>query len=402
MKPIVIIGAGIAGLQAANVLYEANIPFILIEKQAQVGGRVQSEHFQGFILDHGFQVLQTSYPEVQRSLRLKDLDLSYFDAGAYLWLDHTWTSFYSPWQHTFALFQAFEKGIIHFSDLFKLAKLWLRIQWDATPETNLQLSSWEYIKSLNFSNNFRESFLKPFFQGIFLDNQLSQPASLFLFYLKQFLEGKAAIPKAGMGAISQQLLDVLPPSCVRLGVEVKSLENGKVELSNGEVLDYHKVILAANPTAAATLLDIPLAKGAILQSKTFYFSADKFENEGKLLHLIPQNEESEILHFTCLSKINPHCAPQGKVLMSVTTLKVDISEGEVLREMEKYLCQGKLNWKFLKAFSIPESLPKQGFWKHIKQKAHKKGIILTGDYTQYPSLQAAFASGRLAAESAIS
>ncbi|MHA8101681.1 protoporphyrinogen/coproporphyrinogen oxidase [Aquirufa nivalisilvae] len=402
MKPIVIIGAGIAGLQAANVLHEAGIPFVLLEKQAHVGGRVQSEHFQGFTLDHGFQVLQTSYPEVQQSLRLPDLDLSYFDSGAYLWKENAWQSFFSPWHDSFSLLRALGDGIINIGDLFKLAKLWLKIQVDAKPLSKCQLSAMEYIDSLHFSESFRDGFLKPFFYGIFLDDTLSQPASLFVFYLKQFLEGRAALPKSGMGAISDQLLHALPPIAVRLNIEVESIHEGKVILKNGEILECSKIILAANPTAAAELLDIPLAKGAILQSKTFYFSADDFPNEGKLLHLVPKSEESNILHFVCLSKVNPSYAPEGKELISVTTLKTDISEKEVLVELGHYLGKEKLNWKFLKSYSIPESLSKQGFWKFVKQKANKKGVILTGDYTQYPSLQAAFASGRLAAESAIS
>lgn len=402
MKPIVIIGAGIAGLQAANVLHEGGIPFVLLEKQAHVGGRVQSEHFQGFTLDHGFQVLQTSYSEVQQSLRLADLDLSYFDSGAYLWKDKSWLSFFSPWQQTFSLFRALGDGIISLGDLVKLAQLWLKIQLDAKPMSNNPLTTQEYIDSLRFSPTFQDGFLKPFFYGIFLDESLTQPASLFVFYLKQFLEGRAALPKGGMGAISNQLLQSLPASSVRLNTEVESIEEGKVVLKNGETLECAKVILAANPTAASHLLDIPVDKGAILQSKTCYFSADEFPNEGKLLHLIPKAEESNILHFACLSKVNPSYAPAGKELISVTTLKTELSEEEIRKEMARFLGQEKLNWKFLKAYSIPESLPKQGFWNLIKQKALEKGIVLSGDYTQYPSLQAAFASGRLAAESAIS
>ncbi|MDF0694238.1 NAD(P)/FAD-dependent oxidoreductase [Aquirufa ecclesiirivi] len=402
MKPIVIIGAGIAGLQAANVLHEAGIPFVVLEKQAHVGGRVQSEHFQGFTLDHGFQVLQTSYPEVQQSLRLPDLDLSYFDSGAYIWKENTWLPFFSPWHQTFSLFRALGEGILSVLDLVKLAKLWLKIQLDAKPLSRSTQSTMEYIHSLNFSPTFQDGFLKPFFYGIFLDDSLSQPASLFVFYLKQFLEGRAALPHGGMGAISNQLLQSLPSDAVRMSIEVESIQEGMVVLKSGETIACSKIILAANPSAAAELLDIPLAKGAILQSKTFYFSADSFPNDGKLLHLLPKSEESNILHFACLSQVNPSYAPAGKELISVTTLKTDITENEVLKELGQYLGQEKLNWKFLKAYSIPESLSKQGFWKFIKQKAHKKGIILTGDYTQYPSLQAAFASGRLAASTAIS
>lgn len=57
MKPILIIGGGIAGLQAATILHQNGRDFILFEKQAKVGGRVSSIEKDGFILDRGFQVL---------------------------------------------------------------------------------------------------------------------------------------------------------------------------------------------------------------------------------------------------------------------------------------------------------------------------------------------------------
>ena len=82
MKPILIVGGGIAGLQAANILHQNNADFILFEKQGSLGGRVSSTKKDGFILDRGFQVLQTSYPEVQRSLDLTALNLHFFESGA--------------------------------------------------------------------------------------------------------------------------------------------------------------------------------------------------------------------------------------------------------------------------------------------------------------------------------
>ena len=68
MKPIVIVGAGISGLQAARLLEIQGATYLLLEKSNKIGGRVQSETVDGYVLDHGFQVLQTAYPEVQRSL----------------------------------------------------------------------------------------------------------------------------------------------------------------------------------------------------------------------------------------------------------------------------------------------------------------------------------------------
>jgi monoamine oxidase len=40
----VIVGAGVAGLAAAKILYANNIRFLLVEAQDYVGGRVRSVH----------------------------------------------------------------------------------------------------------------------------------------------------------------------------------------------------------------------------------------------------------------------------------------------------------------------------------------------------------------------
>jgi DNA anti-recombination protein RmuC len=42
-----------------------------------------------------------------------------------------------------------------------------------------------------------------------------------------------------------------------------------------------------------------------------------------------------------------------------------------------------------------------GCFKEVCQKAEEKNIILAGDYTLFPSLQAALSSGRKAAEKII-
>lgn len=67
-KEAIIIGAGIAGLNAAAILSKAGIPVTVLEAQDTVGGRVQTDIVDGFLLDHGFQIFLTSYPEAKASL----------------------------------------------------------------------------------------------------------------------------------------------------------------------------------------------------------------------------------------------------------------------------------------------------------------------------------------------
>ena len=71
-----IIGAGISGLIAAKVLEEHGYHPTILEATKTIGGRVKSDIVEGYTLDHGFQVLLTSYPAAKKSSahsRLLDL-----------------------------------------------------------------------------------------------------------------------------------------------------------------------------------------------------------------------------------------------------------------------------------------------------------------------------------------
>ena len=63
-----IIGAGISGLIAAQVLENYGYAPIVIEASDRVGGRVKTDSVNGYQLDHGFQVLLSAYPAAQKYL----------------------------------------------------------------------------------------------------------------------------------------------------------------------------------------------------------------------------------------------------------------------------------------------------------------------------------------------
>ena len=381
MKPILVVGGGIAGLQAANILHQSGRDFILFEKGSALGGRVSSIRKDGFILDRGFQVLQTSYTEVQRSLDLSALQLSYFDSGAMV-KDQV---FYNPLRRPFDLFSS---DILRLKDIFSLIKIWLKLQGNVPALDGKKHSTQELIESYSFSDRFKNEFLIPFFQGVFLQESLAQPASLFFYYLRQFLYGNAAIPKNGMQAIPDQLASNLPVESIRLHQEITMLDSKSVTLISGEKIEGEAVILAVDLPVAAKLLglDVP----ATLASKTFYFYSNKSAPQPPLLRLI---SEENLLHFTCLTDVNPGLAPEEKALYSATSLR-NSSKEEVKLALERHLSGVKLH--FLEEFDLPHSLQVVDAYDSIKKAAN--GIVLAGDYLQFPSLQGALSSGREAAE----
>jgi len=68
----IVIGAGLSGLTATRTLERAGKSVLLIESSDEVGGRVRSDHIDGYIFDRGFQVINPKYRQVEKSGVIKD------------------------------------------------------------------------------------------------------------------------------------------------------------------------------------------------------------------------------------------------------------------------------------------------------------------------------------------
>ncbi|MGH9463841.1 MAG: protoporphyrinogen oxidase [Vicinamibacteria bacterium] len=72
---VVVVGGGIAGLAAAHTLAKRSIPFLLLEKNARLGGTIWTERANGFLLDAGPDAFLAQKPEAVtlcRELGLSD------------------------------------------------------------------------------------------------------------------------------------------------------------------------------------------------------------------------------------------------------------------------------------------------------------------------------------------
>ena len=81
---VAVVGAGVSGLVATRTLQRRGITADCYEARATIGGRVATDDVDGFQLDHGYQILIDSYPEVRRQLDLPALELRPFAPGALL------------------------------------------------------------------------------------------------------------------------------------------------------------------------------------------------------------------------------------------------------------------------------------------------------------------------------
>ena len=116
-------GAGVSGLVAAKVLESHGCRSVVIERTDRVGGRVKTDFLDGFQLDHGFQVLLTSYPEAQKYLDYKALELQKILPGASVFLNKKQKIIGDPLKAISFLFPTLFSGIGCFSDKLRILQL---------------------------------------------------------------------------------------------------------------------------------------------------------------------------------------------------------------------------------------------------------------------------------------
>src|SRR3954469_5644987 len=78
---VLVVGAGLAGLSAATRLAASGCDVHVLEEGGHAGGRLATERIDGFVVDRGFQVLNTGYPRAA-DLDLVALQLGWFWPGA--------------------------------------------------------------------------------------------------------------------------------------------------------------------------------------------------------------------------------------------------------------------------------------------------------------------------------
>jgi phytoene dehydrogenase-like protein len=227
---IVIIGGGVSGLSAAITAAEAieknqqkkNI--ILLEANEKLGGRVTSEKTDdGFVLDVGFAVFIEEYPEVKKILDYDALELKQFLPGAKVKLKgrKELARVADPLRNPLDIVDSVLSPIGSLLDKVKVLPLVLNVRLSSIEaifneeETDTETA---LIERWGFSDNFTNTFLKPFLEGIFLSPLSQQSSRMFSFVFKMFSDGSAALPKGGMIAVTNQLVE----KAESLGVQIIS------------------------------------------------------------------------------------------------------------------------------------------------------------------------------------
>jgi phytoene dehydrogenase-like protein len=410
MKPngaggqVVIIGAGVAGLCCALRLQEKNIPCVVLEASDAPGGRVRTDRMDGFLLDRGFQVLLTSYPEARRLLDFRALRLRTFAPGALVRIQGKLHRVSDPFRQPWTLPSTLLAPIGNLADKLAVARLRSQVRTGPLEAiwTRPETSSLEALRDFGFSPRIIDSFFRPFCGGIFLETELATSSRLLEFVFRMLSEGWAALPAAGMGAIPAQLAARLAPGTIRAGARVELIGEGKVVLRTGERVPAAAVVIATEAPEAARLLP-ELHPPGFHQTACLYYAAPKAPISKALLVL--NGEGSGPVDNLCVpSAISPAYAPAGQALISATVVgAADAEERALEHEVRRHLTSWfgieVADWRHLRTYRIPLALPAR---KSLEPAAlpvrRTPGLYVCGDHRETPSLQGAMASGRRAAE----
>ncbi len=400
----VIIGGGISGLTCAKYLNEKGYSFLLLEGSDALGGRVRTDKVDGFLLDRGFQVFLTNYPEAKKILNYNNLDLKYFESGSLVKAEKGFMKMENPFRNKLAYITMAFSSVGSLSDKLKIRKFVNQLAEIPDEEFfDMQaVDTLTFLKNYGWSDRMITNFFKPFFGGVFLENDLVTSSNFFQFTFKQFFRGDATIPADGIQAIPEQIAEMIPNNRIRKNARVKGFEGNQIFLEGGEVITADKIVVATDPKTSGILLGDTQKRTYNITTCT-YFSAETSPLKGQKFIALNPNRKG-VVHNVCVpSDISVRYGNAGKSLISVSTHGIEKLDernltNRIKRELFDWFGASVNVWKHLKTYHIPEALVQYRAESEKQTSKLSENLYRCGDYLAYPSINAAMQTGREVAE----
>jgi phytoene dehydrogenase-like protein len=393
---VVVVGAGLAGLSCARALQARGLPVQVLEAADAVGGRVRTDHVDGFLLDRGFQVLSTAYPEVQRQLDLSALELCRFDRAMLLHLHGRNWRLADPRHDPRALLAAVRAPVGGLRDLVPLSAYaaacgyastaWLKAKSDQT--TRAHWHRW------GLSDEVIDRVLAPFFGGLLLEREMTTSSRFTDMMLRSFVTGWSAVPAAGMQALPEGLAR---EQDIRLQCPVGDVGPDGVTTDDGRV-EARAVVVATDAAAAARLLPglpEPSWKGVT----TWYHAAPESPLGSPTLLVDP--ERSPVDNTVVVTEAAPSYSPDSRALVATSWVREPgqpPSEPEVRRRLAELYATSTARWEHVATCHVTRALPGMPAPHPFRRSIRWGGVYVCGDHRDTSSIQGALVSGRRAAD----
>lgn len=407
--PVIIVGAGLSGLCCARRLHQSGIPVQVLDASDDIGGRIRTDQVDGFLLDRGFQVLLTAYPEAQHVLDYAALDLQAFYPGALVHYAGRFHWVADPWQYPLDAVGSLFSPIGTLSDKLHVGRLRSQLRKKtlgaifAEPET----TTLEALQKAGFSDAIIERFFRPFLSGVFLEPDLQTSSRMFEFVFQMFALGGTALPAGGMAKIPQQLAAGLPAGSIRTHTQVTAAEANSVYLSSGQQLAAQAVVVATEEPEAWRLAGHESKRNSC-HVTCLYFAADKPPLPEPIL-VLNADGEGPVNNLCVPSNIAPSYAPSGAALISASVLESTNQtdpelENDVRTQLATWFGPETKDWQHLRTYHLQHALPGQAppaLSPPERPVRLASGVYMCGDHLDTASIQGAMVSGRRAAEAVI-
>lgn len=389
---VVVVGAGLSGLRAAQLLAAAGRDVVVLEAADGIGGRVRTDRVDGFVLDRGFQLHNPAYPEGR--LAWPDLPLRQFDPGVAVVHDGMTYPLADPRRDPRALAVTVRSvralGAVRGLGAFAayVARLGTPRHPRPTPRDRLDQPFAVALGDAGVDAAAFEGVVRPFLSGVLADPGLASPRAIVDDILRTFLAGTPGVPDSGMDELPRRLATGLD---VRTDTTVRSVAPGRVLATDTEWQAADVIVTAADP--AALLPGVPATTWRSLT--TWYFAAHSLPQRHPLLLVSP---DARLANVAVISDVAPRYAPPGRRLVAASAVGHHDSapaEQWARADAARMLAVAPGDLEPIAHYPIRHALPAVSA---RRSPTVHSGLVIAGDHRQAPSINGALRSGRHAAE----
>ena len=376
----IVVGAGLAGLNAAIALQDAGLEVVVLEASDRPGGRVTSDLIDGYICDRGFQLINSKYPALQELNVISEIDFLPAPRVIEVAFGNERRALGDP---RVAPWTALDRTTGTIPEKLALLRfLMSHPRKDQSVEELLQALGTVYTRVL-----------QPFLHGVFLTDPKNVDARYGLSIIKSFVSGTPGLPRKGVAELSNALASRVKG--ISYSIQVDRVEGSTVHTSAG-IYDAENIIIATDATTATQLLglnEVPRMAGCI----TWYHATQENPSgNGRLV--VDGQGRGPVINSIVISDVSSSYAPVGQHLVSTTT-DLGATESDVRRHLSILWGVSTHDWQLIAKYEIPAALPIQSIGRDLTQSIKvAKNVYVIGDHRAVPSQQGALFSGRLAAE----
>lgn len=396
---VVVVGAGLAGLSAAVRLAAAGVDVHVAEAAGHAGGRLATERVDGFVVDRGFQVLNTGYPRAA-DLDLAALDLGWFWPGAAVRVDGSRSRVVDPRRRPAAALDTLRAPIG--SPLRKAAIAAYSARADYAPVDRLlrepETSAEERLRRAGVGETALERLFRPLLAGVLLEERLETSSRYLDLLWRSFARGAIGLPARGMQAVGEQLAGRVGADRVHLGVRVTAVGGDEVLTDVGRTR-ADAVVVATDPDTAAAL--VPGLTASAPRQVTTHLHVLPASPTGEPL-LVLGAPGGRLVNSVVLSDAQPAYSPNGRALVASSSL-APTREADVRAEVAALHGIGSGDLEHLTSITVPQAQPAAVPPLCLRQPVDLgNGLYVAGDHRDTPSIQGAMASGARAARAVLS